>query len=219
MKGEPEGAATRQMALWEIVSVSVSLLLALWFVVPLSGGRGWLRIVPIGTAIALILLSHYVRGETVRHIGWTRAHFAASLKILWLPTLAMVALVLILGWYLGSLRFNRSNVSALIAWLPLWALMQQYVLQGYFNRRAQIVFGTGWRSIVLVGALFAVLHLPNPFLSIATFLCGLFWAYVYQRAPNLFTLAFAQAVSSFIASCALPTAWTNSLRVGIKYLG
>ena len=210
---------SKHLALWEIISVLVSFLLAMWVVVPLGGGRAWLRIIPIGTALILIFLSHYVRGETARDIGWRTDNFNQALKILWLPTVSLMAIVLFLGWFFGSLRFNRSNLVTWSIWLLLWAVMQQYVLQGFFNRRTQIVFGKNWRNIVLVGILFGLLHLPNPFLSGATFVCGMLWAFVYQREPNLLVLTLAHAISSFTVACALPSAWTNSLRVGVKYFG
>jgi membrane protease YdiL (CAAX protease family) len=104
-------------------------------------------------------------------------------------------------------------------WLPLWGLMQQYVLQGFVNRRAQILFGRGWQSVLLVAFVFALLHLPNPWLTVATFAGGFIWAYAYQRAPNLLALALSHALMSMLLACSLPASTINSLRVGIKYFG
>ena len=89
-------------------------------------------------------------------------------------------------------------------WLPLWGLMQQYVLQGFINRRAQMALGRGWPSVLLVAFVFALLHLPNPWLAFATFAGGLVWAYVYQRAPNLLALALSHALMSMLLACRSP---------------
>jgi membrane protease YdiL (CAAX protease family) len=97
--------------------------------------------------------------------------------------------------------------------------MQQYVLQGFINRRAQILFGRGSKSVLLVALIFALLHLPNPWLSVATFAGGLVWAYVYQRTPNLLALALSHALMSMLLALSLPPSTINSLRVGIKYFG
>jgi membrane protease YdiL (CAAX protease family) len=103
--------------------------------------------------------------------------------------------------------------------VPLWALFQQYALQGYINRRVQIVSGEGWKSALLVGLLFGVAHLPNPVLFGLTLLGGTIWAFIYQRAPNLFALALSHAAVSVAAALLFPSQWINSLRVGFKYFG
>ncbi|MCA1630821.1 MAG: CPBP family intramembrane metalloprotease, partial [Acidobacteria bacterium] len=94
-----------------------------------------------------------------------------------------------------------------------------YVLQAFINRRAQEIFGAGWRSVLLVALLFGLLHLPNPWLSAATFLGGLVWAHSYQRAPNLFALALSHAVMTWVLVSTIPSDALHGLRVGYKYFG
>lgn len=209
----------RTLALWEITSVVLSFLIAEWMVLPFAGNSKLVAAFPLGLALALMLFSHRARKETAREIGWRIDNFWQAARLLILPMLAAAVLIVGIGLLKGSLRFNGRQMLEWALWLPLWGLMQQYVLQGFINRRAQLVFGRGWQSLLLVALVFALLHLPNPWLAFATFAGGLLWAYVYQRAPNLIALALSHALMSMLLACSLSTSALNSLRVGIKYFG
>ncbi|HKC64292.1 MAG TPA: CPBP family intramembrane glutamic endopeptidase [Pyrinomonadaceae bacterium] len=211
-------ANDRLLAAWEIASVIVSVLIAEWIVLTFAGNKLFLA-VPIALAFALMFLSHIARGESAREIGWRFDNFGEAARLLALPMSAAAIVIVIIGWMLKGLRFEREQILGWLAWLPIWGLTQQYALQGFINRRAQILYGRGWRSILLVAFIFTLLHLPNPWLSVATFAGGLLWAYVYQRAPNLPALALSHALMSMILALSLPADTLNSLRVGIKYFG
>lgn len=212
-------AVVNTTALWEIVSVTSSFLIAEWMVLPFAGNSKLVAAIPLGLALALMLFSHRAHGETAREIGWRLDNFWQAARVLILPMLAAAALIVGLGVMNKSLRFNGRQMLEWALWLPLWGLMQQYVLQGFVNRRAQILYGRGWQSVLLVAFVFALLHLPNPWLTVATFAGGLIWAYSYQRAPNLIALALSHALMSMLLACSLPPSTINSLRVGIKYFG
>jgi membrane protease YdiL (CAAX protease family) len=188
-------------------------------VLPFAGNSKLVAAVPLGLALALMLLSHSAHQETAREIGWRLDNFWQAARLLALPMLAAAVLIVGLGLLKGSLRFVGRQMLEWALWLPLWGLMQQYVLQGFVNRRAQMLFGRGWRSVLLVALVFGLLHLPNPLLAVATFAGGLIWASVYQRAPNLIALALSHGLMSMLLACSLPASLTNSLRVGIKYFG
>jgi membrane protease YdiL (CAAX protease family) len=211
--------SSETLALWEIASVVSSFLIAEWMVLPFAGNSKLVAAVPLGLALSLMLLSHRAHQETAREIGWRLDNFWQAARLLALPMLAAAVLIVGFGFLKGSLRFVGRQMLEWALWLPLWGLMQQYVLQGFVNRRAQMLFGRGWRSVLLVALVFGLLHLPNPLLAVATFAGGLIWAHVYQRAPNLIALAMSHGLMSMLLACSLPASLTNSLRVGIKYFG
>lgn len=207
----------RTLAAWEIASVSSSFLIAAWLVLPFAGNDKVIWAIPIAAAFTLMLVSHHAYGETARDVGWRVDNLLEAIRLLLLPTLGAAILILLLGWLLGSLRFEWSQLRPRFLWLPVWGLLQQYVMQGFINRRAQIIFGRGWRSVLLVGLIFAILHLPNLWLTVATFAGGLILAYFYQRVPNLLALALCHALVSLVMVSTLPTQALHSMRVGFKY--
>ena len=207
----------RALAAWEIVSVVSSFLIAAWLILPFAGNNKLIGAFPVGLAFVLMLMSHRARGETASALGWRMDNFWQAARWLALPMLCAAALILIVGWWKGSLRFEMLLTRPRFLLLPIWALIQQYVLQSFINRRAQLIWGPGIRSVLLVGLLFALLHSPNPWLMVATFVGGVIWAAVYQRVPNLFALALSHSAMSLLLALSLPSSILNSLRVGFKY--
>ena len=206
------------IAVWEIVSVVSSFLIAEWVVLAFVGSSKLILAVPIALALALMLISHRERGETIREIGFRFDNFLSATRSLLLPTVGAVLIIVAVAWML-----NQSLISA--PWrnrfllLPVWALVQQYSLNGFINRRAQLVMGKGWQSVLVVALIFGLLHLPNPLLSLLTFVGGLMWAFVYQRHPNLFALALSHSIISITLALAVSSKWLDSLRVGFKFFG
>lgn len=212
------GDQHRSLALWEIVSVVTSCLIAEWVVLGFAGNRKLIIAVPVLLALGLIVYSQRERGETLRDIGFRSDNFLDCCRLLILPTAAAVVVILAAGWFTNHALF-QGHFRARYLSLPLWALFQQFVLNGFINRRAQLALGNGLRSIVLVGFVFALLHFPNPLLAVATLAGGLIWAAVYQRQPNLFALALSHSVASIVLALNISPDLLNSLRVGFKYFG
>lgn len=211
--------SARALAVAEISSIVVSCLIAEWVFLSFFSRHRWLVIIPLVLAVSFMLLSHGAYKEDTRDLGFRFDNFFPALRLLIWPTLIAVAIIFLVGWYLTGPPSLPRLLRPRLLLVPAWALFQQYALQGYINRRAQLAIGKGSRSILLVAAVFAVLHLPNPVLAALTFLGGLIWAAAYQREANLFALAASHTVASIGLAMALPLNVINGLRVGFKYFG
>ena len=165
--------------------------------------------VPVILAILLMFVSHRARRESLREIGFRFDTFLPALYLLAVPVLLVAGACLLIAWTtvysINFLRWHPNRNLALQLGIGFaWALAQQYVLRGFFNRRATIAFGRGWLSVSLVAVIFGLLHLPNPWITLITLIAGGIWAAVYQRAPNLFALAVTHSVMTWFIVSTLP---------------
>jgi membrane protease YdiL (CAAX protease family) len=212
----------RALAGWELISVVSSILIAEWMFTTVSGLSKLIIAVPVLLAFTVMIFSHHARKEGMRDIGFRFDNFLHAMRLLALPMLGGGALCLLVAWRLGGtinlFRWhpNRFIIFQLVLGFG-WGLVQQYALQGFLNRRARMVIGAGWRSVLIVAVIFGCLHLPNPTLTVITFLGGIVWAAVYQRAPNLFALAVSHSVMTWLVVSTLPHSLLHHLRVGLKY--
>jgi len=214
----------RSLAAWEIASVVSSILIAEWILSAVVGRSKFVVAVPITLAFVFMSCSHRLRSEPLRELGFRFDNFLRAGKLLLLPMLLTAGLCLLAGWWLGEeINFLRWHTGRpILGQLFLgfgWGLVQQYVLQSFISRRAQIIWGPGWLSVLLVAAVFGGLHLPNPWLTVVTFVGGGIWATVYQRAPNIFAPAVSHSAMTWVLVSTLPASVLHHLRIGFKYFG
>src|SRR5688500_1437181 len=120
----------RTLALWEIASVLVSCLIAEWVVLAFVGRGKLVLAIPIALALALMIFSHRAYGETLGELGFRWNNFASAAKLLILPTLAAMVIVILISKNWSP----RDPLRWRFLLVPVWALFQQYVLQGFINR-------------------------------------------------------------------------------------
>lgn len=209
----------RNIALWEIVSVLISCLIAQWTIHTFAGQFKWVGTVPIVLAIGLMLFSHWERGENLKDLGFRFDNFLPALRLLLLPTAIAIVLVILGSWWWSESGFLLRQPRWRLFLVPLWALVQQYALQGFINRRAQLAVGPGLKSASIVGLVFCILHLPSLLLGVLALIGGFVWAKAYQREPNIFAVALSHTLVSMALSLSIPKDYANELRIGFKYFG
>lgn len=99
---------------------------------------------------------------------------------------------------------------------------QQLVMHGYFtNRMGKILPERPKLAALLVGLVFAIVHLPNWLLAGATFIFATTSAWLFlTRCRNLYLMIFAQLILShaFKLLIAVPLIGHGCMRVGPFYL-
>ena len=218
----------RAVTVLEIASVLVSVIITSWAIIPLQPRQQWLTAAPALLAIALMINSHRVRGESPHEIGFGAQYFSRALRLLFAPTAIACAGFAAIGYGAGSLhRTSHFWLNALVT--PVWALIQQYVMQGFIYRRVRFLLLDDSLApderkkrvrlaILATAAIFSTAHAPNLSLMTLTFAGGLMWSWAYERAPNLFAIALSHAAISLMLMTSLPPWLLPSLSVGYKHL-
>jgi membrane protease YdiL (CAAX protease family) len=199
----------------EVISVVLSILLVEWALAPFAFSP-WLLGGPPLLAFLLMLYSHRCRGETAQTLGFGGRCFDRALLLLAGPTLVAIAALTFVSYLTHSLHLP-DRFWARLGLLPVWALLQQYTMLGFTFRRLR-QFLRANQSIMITGGLFALVHVPNYPLMFLTFLGGLIWSFVYERAPNLFASAISHVLLSATVLVAVPEWILPSMTVGYRYL-
>jgi membrane protease YdiL (CAAX protease family) len=98
----------------------------------------------------------------------------------------------------------------------LWTIYQQFLLQDYFMPRlTRLLTSNG--AIMAAAILFAVAHVPNIPLVIATLLWGAASCLLFRRYRNLWVIGLAQGMLGLCFAVCLPDAWHHRMHVGLGY--
>ena len=165
------------------------------------------------------LVAHLRAREGPADIGLRLDTLGPAARDALLATVAIGVLLGAAGTLMGSI-----DVPPLASWPGslgygvVWGTLQQYGLLAVFYRRfGEILEGHRGPALCASGV-FALLHVPNPFLTCATFLAGLLACWLYRRSPNLLVLGILHGVISFLITSTLPETLTMGMRVGPGYL-
>jgi membrane protease YdiL (CAAX protease family) len=192
------------------LAILVVVLGYTWIIDPMT--PNWVTPIPVVIVLVLAIWHAIEDGDW----GVKPSAFLPALAQSAGFTAAGAILLYVVGAQLGTWHVQRDLSTTVLLLIP-WGFGQQFALQTVFLREAQAMCGRPG-GIVLAAALFAALHLPNPFLTAMTFGGALAWGWIYDRHPNLLPLALSHALLTLAILCAFDEAVTGHLRVGAAYL-
>jgi hypothetical protein len=216
-------AATRQTAteemrvVWLQLAVMTALILSyLWIWQARFEGD---PIVVIALFAAIAFGSHRRSGESARDLGFRLDNFGSSLKTVLSIVVPLAVVMFAIGSWAGLLHVRpMDTLMPRLAVLPVSGLVQQYGLLGFYFHRFQFVLPGSWVPTLAAAGTFALFHLPNTPLTVATFLMGTLACLLYQKAPNLYALAIAHSILSFTIDTAFSGLLTDGMKVGHRAL-
>jgi membrane protease YdiL (CAAX protease family) len=204
----------RWISLSEIIILFLIVLAYIWIIFPLDDPI--LNTLGLFFILSLVSLSSFFHRKNLKSIGLRLDNFLVSLKKVGIFTLACILLLFISGIAWGSLRFTWEFILVFL-WYLVWAFLQQYTFQTFFNLRFSEVFEKRTTSVLASSLVFSAVHFPNPFLLPITFVVGFFWFWSYLENPNLFVVTFSHALLGTVARYTLPSAITGGMKVGTLY--
>lgn len=193
--------------------VSYALILsANWTSNPAQQWFYWAAVVWIGGSTAVSLLQN--RSIELRMRGFSRSLWIVGVALmLATSTVAFAAKMHTLHQPYGPMVRAEAFVG-----YALWAIAQQWLLQGYFlPRLAQVTPRESWAAAI-VACLFAMAHLPNLMLAVMALFWGLTAGFLFLRYRSIVTLGFAHALLGISVAISIPGPLLHNMRVGLAYL-
>ncbi len=161
--------------------------------------------------LALVLL----RKPTLNQLGLGSRGLIASLWIL--PTAIALTVISIFAAHEAGTLHSLSNAGFSHAWgYIVWTMYQQFLLQDFFMPRLQRLLSSD-TAIAIAATLFAVAHLPNITLAVATLVWGAVSCLLFRRYRNLYMLGLAQGILGLCFAVCVPDVLIHHMRVGLGY--
>lgn len=209
------GTPSERRAGFEIAELLIgfSLILSvIWTPRPL---QHWLYWIALGWFVVSIILSF----ESWKAMGCCVAGFWRSS---WVVGLALVMAAV--ATYFADAMHTLHHPGDPVQWVKafggytVWALMQQFLLQGYFLARTLRLVPNANLAALIAASVFALAHLPNPILTPLTLIWGITACLVFIRVRNVYPLAIAHAIFGICIAITIPASILHNMRVGLGYL-
>jgi len=187
----------------------------IWKVEPVASDIG--RVLGMVALGAIPVCSSLLHRDRLRDLGLRLDNLRQSARDVGAATvywsLVIVSASIVYGWRSTP---DSGALLGVIGYLG-WSFSQQYALQAFVHRRLRESLGSSHRASVASALIFGAVHLPNPLLVVGVTVTGYVWCRIFERAPNLFTLAASQAWLATLLMETVPKKVHHVMRIGPGY--
>jgi hypothetical protein len=176
------------------------------------------RIAALAAALWIVLAT-VVNRRSPRQIGLGLSGLEKALIAI--PVAAVVAgVIALIAWQAGTLHalFGARPPLWHSLGYVIWAMVQQFILNSFFFITLEDLLGDSKQALWWAAALFALAHIPNPVLTVGTFVAALFFVSMFRLYRNIYPLGLAHAMLGLALAMTVPEGWIRHMRVGIAYL-
>ena len=154
--------------------------------------------------------------DTPQSLGLRADNAPNAAKRSALVFLPCVAGIVVIALFLGA---GHRSISSLLVprhffGYMMFCFVQQIGLNSLVTNRLLSATGSILQSCLIAGALFGLLHWPNPVLVLVTVVGGALMSWLFAKERNIFVLAVWQAILGTLVWWAFPLAWHHGMRVG-----
>jgi membrane protease YdiL (CAAX protease family) len=180
--------------------------------------RPWQRLFYCAATLYLIAIL-WLSFPGWRTLGLRTANLARSLWIAGVA-LSLAAIAVLIAAHAHTLNLPATPALFLQRYwgYALWTFAQQLLLQDFFLLRLRHLIRSPRRAALAAAAIFSLAHLPNPILTVVTFVWGLAACLLFLHYRNLYPLAIAHAILGIAIALTIPGTITRNMRVGLGYL-
>jgi membrane protease YdiL (CAAX protease family) len=168
---------------------------------------------PIALLSPLIFV--LLQRPTLAELGLHWHGFVSSLWIL--PAAVVLAAAgILMARAAGTFHELYKPDLAHVGGYVLWTIYQQFLLQDYFMPRLTRVLKAD-AAIAFAAVLFAMAHLPNVALTVATLVWGAISCALFRRYRSLLILGITQGLLGLCFAVCVPDVYLHHMRVGLGY--
>jgi len=204
--------ASRRRDLFELVVGYLLILVVIWSP---HTTQHWLYWV----GFAFIIGSSLLRRDLLARSGLGLQGLLPSLWIV-IAALTLAAFAVMVARDLGPYHplYRPPPFLIHVSGYLIWALLQQFILQGYVLLRLfRLNLPPRW-AVVVAAVMFMCAHIPNPVLMPLALAWGLISCVLFLRYRNLFTLGLAHGILGICIAVTVPNAIQHHMRVGLGYM-